>query len=180
MRRRLVLLAVMAITIGACTASGTETTELDESPETTHETSMTSMMPATAATPELGPYDLEATIQPEVVDIEPAHVQAGDLASVFFPDESLRGIHFVLESRSGNSWNLEYHLVSDWGDGSNTPMAYKVGSIGEDISIPDVGIGGPGPDAVLIPVDATPGEYRVCTGNASPNVCALVTVESAP
>lgn len=35
-----------------------------------------------------------------------------------------------------------------------------------------MGVSGPGPDEVLIPDVATPGQYRLCTANAVNNFCA--------
>jgi hypothetical protein len=110
-----------------------------------------------------------------LIIVEPSRVQAGDPVSVFFPDERVRGIHFVLESRRDDEWNLEYHLISDWSEGRD-PESYKAESM--DLEIPDIGIGGAGSDVILIPGEAPPGDYRVCTGNSRPNICALLTVEA--
>lgn len=124
-----------------------------------------------------GPHDATATVDPSVIAADSTLVKAGSLLSIRFPSEMLRGVHFVLESRHGDSWQVEYHLTSDWGDGSYEPQARKAGPDLEGFAIPDIGVGGPGPDVLLIPADVSPGEYRVCTGNARPNVCVLVTVD---
>lgn len=122
-----------------------------------------------------GPYDTTAEIKPELITVQPSSVQAGDSVSVFFPDERMRGIHFVLESGTGDGWNLVYHLVSDWGAGRE-PRNYPAGSM-EGFAVESVGISGGGPDVVLIPPEAAAGAYRICTGNSRPNICALLTVQ---
>ena len=82
-----------------------------------------------------------------------------------------------MESRRGDGWNLEYHLISDWGDGRE-PQSYRAISI-EGIAIEDIGIGGGGPDVISIPVDVAEGEYRVCTGISRPNICARLIIDAA-
>jgi hypothetical protein len=133
--------------------------------------------PVTSST-SVGPHDAEAEVRPELIVLEPDSIQPGDFVSIFFPDEQLRGIYFVLESRHAKGWSLEYHLISDWGDGRDT-RSYREGPSMEGIGTPDIGISGPGPDVVFVPVDVAAGEYRLCNGNARPNICALLTVDSA-
>ncbi len=123
----------------------------------------------------LGPHDTAAEVRPDLIIVEPSQVQAGDLASVYFPDERTRGVHFVLESSTDDGWNLEYHLISDW-SGDRAPTSHRADSM--DIAIEDIGFSGGGPDVISIPAEASPGAYRVCTGNSRPNICALLTVES--
>jgi hypothetical protein len=106
--------------------------------------------------------------------MDPGRVPPGASVSILFPDERIRGIHFVLESRRGDDWNLEYHLISDWGQGRE-PATYSAGS--PDVEIESIGIGGGGPDVIVIPADAVPGDYRICTGNSRPNICGLLTIE---
>ncbi len=131
-----------------------------------------------ASSTSLGPHDAESEIRSELIVLDPDSVQPGELVSIFFPDERMRGVHFVLESRSAEGWNLEYHLMSDWGDGRNTG-SYRAGPSMEGTGFPDIGISGPGPDVVFVPADVADGEYRVCTGNARPNICAPLTIEPA-
>jgi hypothetical protein len=44
---------------------------------------------------------------------------------------------------------------------------------------PRIGISGAGPDVVFVPADVAAGEYRVCTGNARPNICASLAKKPA-
>ena len=126
----------------------------------------------------VGPHDADAEVRPELIVLEPDAIQPGEFISIFFPDERIRGVHFVLESRGAEGWNLEYHLISDWGDGRD-PESYRAGPSMEGIGAPDIGISGAGPDVVFVPADVGAGEYRVCTGNALPNICASLTIEPA-
>jgi len=128
--------------------------------------------PATGTS--LGPHDSAAEVRPDLITVDSASAQPGSPVSILFPDERIRGIHFVLESHHGDQWNLEYHLISDWGDGRE-PGIYRAGAL--EVEIPDIGIGGGGPDVISIPADAAPGDYRLCTGNSRPNICALLTIE---
>ncbi len=45
-----------------------------------------------------------------------------------------------------------------------------------EMEILDFGVSGPGPDHVALPEGAPPGDYRLCTANSLPEVCAAVTV----
>lgn len=120
-----------------------------------------------------GPADPAAEMRPDLLVAPPA-AAAGDIVPLMFPESTMRGVHFVLERRAGDSWNLVYHLISDANDGQ--PSAFRPNA--EGMGIPDVGIGGPGPDRVLIPEDVDSGAYRVCTGNAGQNFCAPIEVRA--
>ena len=122
------------------------------------------------------PYDLNARIAPNELQLESSLVKPGETLSILFPEEPIRGVHFVLERRQGDGWDLRYHLVSDWG-GERDPVSFPADS--EQFAVEDVGIGGPGPDVVLVPEVAEPGQYRICTGNMRENICATVTIEAA-
>lgn len=125
-------------------------------------------------------YDPGALMRPDLMVLRPAVVEPGNTVSVFFPDERTRGIHFVLESVANNGegrveYYVEFHLISDWGDG-HEPHGYSIEEM-SDIAIADVGVGGPGPDLVIIPAEALPGEYRICTANSNPNICTPLAIE---
>lgn len=67
--------------------------------------------------------------------LEPTEARPGEAVEVFFPDETNRGIHFVLEIQEGDTWNLRYHLLSDWGE-ERTPEAVAVDESGKGSPIP--------------------------------------------
>ena len=127
-----------------------------------------------SAEPSVGANDESAEIQPALITLQPTTATPGDLVSVYFPDERGRGVHYVLESSQGDRWNLEYHLTSDWA-GERQPTSQKATE--STFAIESIGFEGPGPDIISIPAEAEPGEYRICTGNSRPNICARLTIE---
>lgn len=157
---RLLLIPVLAVFVGACAAGSVG------EPSTT-QAGMSQVK---------GPNDPDARIAPDVIRLERTQVTAGEQLEIFFPKESIRGVHFALEARDDSGWDLRHHLLSDWG-GERNPQSFPAGS--PTFAVEDVGIGGPGPDTVVIPHDAEPGEYRICTGNMRDNVCALLTIDPA-
>jgi hypothetical protein len=116
-----------------------------------------------------GPNDPAAELRPDLI-IAPESAHPGAVVRLVFPEETPRGVHFVLES-SGD-WQLVYHLVSDANGGQ--PSYFRPGATG--IGVPAVGIGGAGPDRVQVPPDVQPGEYRICTANAGENFCAPIEI----
>lgn len=122
-----------------------------------------------------GPHDPDAEMAPDLIEVEPTNAAAGEEVSIFFPEEPVRGVHNVAEIKQGEDWRLRYHLLSDWG-GEREPESFPAETM--EFAVEDVGIGGPWPDVVLIPGDAPPGQYRICTGNMRKNICAPLTIES--
>jgi hypothetical protein len=121
-----------------------------------------------------GPADPDARIRPDLIVAEPLRVVRGDVLSLRFPTETTRGVHFVLERRAGASWRYEYDLVSD-GPGPGWRREWRPASDGE-FAIPAIGVGGSGPDRVVIPEVAAPGQWRICTGNAGENICTEIEI----
>jgi hypothetical protein len=91
----------------------------------------------------------------------------GDVVELTFPDEMGRGILYVLEQEVGGVWAYRYGLIAT-GEGG-LPSEWFVA--GDDVAVEDIGVVGPGPDRVRIPGTASPGSWRLCTGNAAENVC---------
>jgi hypothetical protein len=121
-----------------------------------------------------GPADPEAEMRPDLIVADPSEVAPGEVLSLTFPAETPRGIHFVLERQTGDSWVHAFDLVSD-APGPGWQRDWSLAG-SEDFAIPDIGVGGPGPDRVLIPDVAEPGPWRVCTGNAGENICTEIEV----
>jgi hypothetical protein len=59
-------------------------------------------------------------------------------------------------------------------EGPGHPTWHRAGD--EAAEVPAIGITGPGPDRVLIPPEAEPGTWRICTGNAGENVCVRIEI----
>ena len=93
-----------------------------------------------------------------------------------FRSEKVRGIAFSLASRDEEGWTVAYYLTSDGGpSGSQSPGWWSVED-SENRGWEDIGIGGPGPDHVIVPDDAPAGVYLLCTENSADKACALLTV----
>ncbi len=79
-------------------------------------------------------------------------------------------------SRSGSarSYALRYNLFSD-GPGAGWERSWLPADQ-EAVVVPDIGVGGPGPDRVPIPEPARSGDYRICTGNSADNFCTPIDI----
>ena len=106
--------------------------------------------------------------------VEPSRAEPGDVVALSFPDEMERGILFVLEGRTVDGWLPAFFLTSD-GPGPEWELTWQPPG-GAGLAVEDIGVGGPGPDHVLIPPVAAPGIYRICTANAAEKVCAPIDV----
>lgn len=114
--------------------------------------------------------DPTSTGQPSadvLMEVSPQVAEAGSLVQLYFPAETTRGIAFYLDERVGDAWQREFTLLAGIGVGGPTWAP-----LGEEVSVDDVGIGGPGPDEVKLPPDLSPGSYRICTANAVNEFCA--------
>ena len=120
------------------------------------------------------PADPASEMKPDLIVADPQVAAPGAFVALTFPGETDRGVLFVLEERVGDSWALRFNLLSD-GPGAGWQRSGHVP--GEDaLVVPDIGVGGPGPDRVPIPEVARPGEYRICTGNAGVNFCTPIEI----
>ena len=123
---------------------------------------------------EVGPADPDVAMRPDLLVADPSTPSPGEIVELTFPEETFRGLAFVLERQSGAGWQHRYDLVSDANGGE--PVGWDVMERPANIGVEDVGIAGPGPDRVLIPDAAPPGSYRICTGNAGDNFCTPITI----
>lgn len=115
------------------------------------------------ATESAGPTEMVA---------RPAVVTPGQTVDLMFPTQELRGWSFTLEISEGEGWRPAFDLVAASGPNSEPSWA----PTGEERGMADVGIGGLGPDTVVVPPVAEPGRYRLCTGNAAVEQCTTITV----
>ncbi len=121
----------------------------------------------------LGPADPDAEFRPDLLVADPTTVEPGSQVSLAFPQETVRGIVFVLEQRVGDIWAHRFNLTSD-GPGPGWTADWF--PLDADIAFPDIGVLGPGPDRVPIPEIAEPGEWRICTGNAGDEFCTPIEI----
>ena len=127
-----------------------------------------------APTPPGAPHDPDAEMRPVLIVAEPVRVAPGDVLSLTFPEETMRGVHFVLETQARGTWFHTFDLVAV-GEGMLEPEFWSVAGSDGNV-VPDIGIVGPGPDRVRIPDVAEPGTWRICTGNAGQNFCTAIEI----
>ena len=121
-----------------------------------------------------GPADPRAEVAPDQMVADATLGSPGDVVSLSFPQEMVRGILFTLDERVGSGWVHRFNLTSD-GPGPEWERSWWLP--GDDtVEVPDIGVLGRGPDRVEIPPPAVPGLYRLCTGNAGTNVCAEIRI----
>lgn len=109
--------------------------------------------------------------------VTPSTARPGDVVALNFPTEQMRGLRFVMFAPVCDDCTeppsmfdaTTYYLTSD-ANGSEPEWSE------EPIRTTNLGVGGTGPDRVVIPDIAEPGQYMLCTHGAEPDVCAVVTV----
>jgi len=120
----------------------------------------------------------EPTPEPASIAIHPAAARPGDeLAMQFAADSGPRGIAYSLDGWDGRDWQPLYYLTSDGQSAHREPAWWRVDEQGRGWD--DVGVSGRGPDHVVVPPGALPGDYRVCTAGGGEPVCGLLTIEEA-
>lgn len=108
--------------------------------------------------------------------VTPATATRGQRLALRFGSEEVRGIAFSLSEWGEEGWTVAYYLTSDWGSPvGHTPEWWSVEDA-EGRGWVDVGISGPGPDHVIVPDSAPPGDYLLCTANSADEACALLNV----
>ena len=110
----------------------------------------------------------------DLIVVDPIAAVPGDVVALTFPQETTRGVLFVLERQVDDGWELQFYLTSD-GPGAGWERTWQPARA-EGLAVEDIGVGGPGPDRVLIPEVAEPGSYRICTGNAGDEFCAPIEI----
>lgn len=93
-----------------------------------------------------------------------------------FPEGTERGLGWALEEKDDQGWHVRYYLTSKSKrlDGQADP-SWRPADGGEP-GWDAMGRSGEGPDMLMIPDTAAPGEYRLCTANAGKNFCAAVDI----
>jgi hypothetical protein len=125
---------------------------------------------ASAEGPTLPP-DLAGTMT-----VEPGSAAPGEVVTLRFPPQSVRGIAFVLSRWDDGDWTEELYLTSDWGDPARQPGGWWRVEDSVNRGWAQVAVEGAGPDRVVVPDAAQPGDHLLCTANAVDRACALLTV----
>lgn len=121
-----------------------------------------------------GSSDEPAAVRPGLMVVEPEQVSSGEQVALTFPEQTLRGLVFVLQQRTGDGWQLRAYLASAPGGGPPEEPGWYPPDAPPDVE--DVGVADAGPDIVQIPDDAEPGDYRICTMNAPERMCSAVGI----
>lgn len=133
--------------------------------------------PSEPARPQGGaPFDPAARMRPELIEVTPDPAVPGETVELTFPEETPRGVAFVLEERSDAGWAWRYMLVSSPAGSQREPAWWPVDDH-SDGDVQALGVHGPGPDRVVVPETAAPGEYRICTANAGDEFCAPLRID---
>lgn len=170
-----VLVGIVATACGSTEPVGQGLSSTSSAASSTASSAATAA-PSTTDVPGTGePYDPAADVRPGLMTVRPAEVAPGATIELMFPAETTRGVAYVLERASGDTWSTTHFLTSSTAGYGGSPTAVSVDSA-EGYGWEDIGIGGPGPDRVVAPDDADPGAYRICTANAVENFCAEITV----
>ena len=119
--------------------------------------------------------DPAPVLRPDLVRAEPATARPGQEVELYFPEETGRGIAYELDRQVDDGWETTHRMTAATADGGGVPRTVPVGTAG--YGYPDIGVGGPGPDTVVLPDDLAPGDYRICTANAGADFCTPLTVE---
>lgn len=108
---------------------------------------------------------------------EPAAVAPGSELALHFQEGFDRGVSFWLERRADGGWTRVYQAASVNSE-TEVRRPQTVAPPGS-MAVPDVAVHDAGPDVVLVPDSAEPGQWRVCLGE-HPSVCAPFDVVEAP
>lgn len=119
------------------------------------------------------PFDDEATVRPDLMQIDPATAAPGDIVDLTFPGRTERGAFFVLERRTDSGWSATHILTALWFAGRGRTWV----RFDEPIGMEDIGRSGIRPDRIEIPRTAAAGEHRVCTANARANICVELSID---
>lgn len=117
-----------------------------------------------------------AEMRSDLMRLEPPQARPGDGVALRFPDETTRGVGYVLERSMGGNWRYLYALSASPAEGFTAPAEWAPAD-DPHFGWPDIPIDGPGPDHIVVPDTAEAGEYRLCTESApGRNFCAALTI----
>ena len=118
------------------------------------------------------PIDPDAVTDPARMTVEPNPAAPGDLVVIRFPGGHDRGVLYAIDANFDGRWERRGLLISDANGGR--PQWFPADS--EDLFVDMVGIGGEGPDRVLVPPVFDTGSYRICTANAADALCVPLEI----
>ncbi len=106
--------------------------------------------------------------------LNPDDAVPGDVIEIAFPEGTLHGQGYTLESGSGEEWTVEYFLAARPAYEDDVQPIWWV-SGDSDVAFDSIGYVGADPMAVTVPETVATGKYRVCM-RPNREVCAALTV----
>lgn len=137
---------------------------------------------ASSASDGSGPQTVGPNLAPDLngtMTVKPALAGPGAELALRFQADNHRGIAFSLSQWDEGQWEPAYYLTSltsEWGQPGNYQPHWWPVDDSETRGWQQIGISGTGPDRVLVPDTATPGDHLLCTANAVDEACALLKV----
>lgn len=112
------------------------------------------------------------------MEVSPSEAAPGQTVALTYPPghRDVRGIAFSLSGWSADAWQVTHYLTS--GSHPNMEPSWWGVEDGEGRGWADVGVGGAGPDYVVVPDTATEGTHLLCTANALNEKCTLIQVRT--
>lgn len=111
------------------------------------------------------------------MNIDPDEASPGDTLELTFPEETSRGVNYVLQELAGDgTWqDVAYLFTSD--KPGNNGSAILIEDVPENFGFTSQGRGGPGPDFAILPAEIEAGDYRICEAQTLDEpMCAQITV----
>ena len=159
------LAVIAAVAIPAVLLGGRNNDAVEQTSTTAPPTTETTAPPTTTT---VGAAD------PEILGTLPP-TEPGQTVDLFFPDERQRGVGYSLEVSVGEGFDPRFWMIAaaEGYDGEPQTGTWETGS-----DFPAVAITGPGPDRVLIPDSADPGDYLLCQRDGVPFCWTIQLVAS--
>lgn len=117
-----------------------------------------------------------APVIDDPVVAEPTVAAPGELVELTFPTELERGAPWYMSKWNGEDWTEPMYLLTASTDGYRPAGGPSWRPASEEWGWEDIGLGGPGPDTIVVPDTADDGEYRLCTANARVPACVNIEV----
>lgn len=117
------------------------------------------------------PIDPDSVTDPARMTVEPVRAAPGDLVAIRFPGGFDRGILYAIDANFDGRWERRGLLISD--ADRREPQWFPLDA---ELGVEMVGIGGEGPDRVIVPDVLDTGQYRICTANAVEALCVPLDV----
>lgn len=126
-----------------------------------------------------GANDPAAQMRPELLEVSVSPARPGETIEVRFPQETDRGIAWVLEGQNDDDWSVLYYLGAALeNNNSFGSPSWRSADDNEGIAWADIGVSGPGPDTLTIPDSIDLGTYRLCTANSIENICTMLDIDT--